>query len=303
MYQNKAQENAMDLCSGVTIFLLVLCVGVGKLQTAAAESCSEVASMRLVNGPSPNCGRIEVCYDGVWGTVCDDYFQSRDADVVCRTMGYEEYQSRHLRAHFGEGTGPIWLDNLRCASSFTHINECTPLNWGRHNCNHDEDAGVCCKRVPAPKPPSLPVRLVDNYGHLICYPKCPDKYHPDGVPQVSGIVEVQVCGVWGRIAAVDWTAAEATVLCGEMGYPLSTAMTDENIESDIGSGAAPLPQQNNQTYLHGLECTGKEIDLLSCFFSKLGPQENPTGRVAAVNCSCKPYTHPKNRVSRGMLLL
>ena len=44
--------------------------------------------MRLVGGQSPNEGRVEICLEGQWGTVCDDFWGSVDAQVACRQLGY-----------------------------------------------------------------------------------------------------------------------------------------------------------------------------------------------------------------------
>ncbi len=49
--------------------------------------CSN-ADVRLVAVGNPVEGRLEVCYDGVWGTICNRNFNLLDARVACRSLGY-----------------------------------------------------------------------------------------------------------------------------------------------------------------------------------------------------------------------
>ena len=53
-------------------------------------------------------------------------------------------------AAFGEGSGPIVLDNVQCSGSETRILDCTANAIGDHNCDHSKDAGVTCQPLSTP---------------------------------------------------------------------------------------------------------------------------------------------------------
>ena len=115
-------------------------------------------------------GRVEVCWNEVWGTVCHDYWSSQDAIVACRQLGFSTtgrtFASRTLvlsgaskvmshrfagvsvfyYATFGQGTGPIFLDNLLCNSRETRLIDCPHSGIGVHNCAHYRDASLRCQR-------------------------------------------------------------------------------------------------------------------------------------------------------------
>ncbi|XP_067835325.1 galectin-3-binding protein-like [Heptranchias perlo] len=104
----------------------------------------EYGELRLSGGRSPSEGRVEVYYNGEWGTVCDDNWDIVDAHVVCRSLGYVNATEAAIGGVFGSGSGSILLDDVSCTGSETSLTQCKSKGWKVHNCQHSEDAGVRC---------------------------------------------------------------------------------------------------------------------------------------------------------------
>ena len=119
--------------------------------------------VRLLEGANPREGRVEICRNNAWGTVCDDSWGKPDATVVCRQLGlsvaglhieYYKFKVIHLLscttlaaqhfsfATFGQGTGPINLVNVNCAGTESRLIDCS--RGSQRTCSHTEDAGVRC---------------------------------------------------------------------------------------------------------------------------------------------------------------
>ncbi|CAB1341565.1 unnamed protein product, partial [Coregonus sp. 'balchen'] len=116
----------------------------------ASVVCSVKPNIRLVNGSDLCSGRVEVYQIGQWLTVCDDVWDLNDAAVVCRQLGCGRADSAPETAYFGQGSGPIWQDDVGCSGSECSITQCPHTGGGTHECNHGNDAGVICSASIVP---------------------------------------------------------------------------------------------------------------------------------------------------------
>lgn len=100
-------------------------------------------------------GHVEIYHDGLWGTICDDAFDDKDAAVICRTGGHSG--GRVHRGRYDPSmtiASKIWLDDLRCRGWENNVNDCPGVDWGRHNCDHHEDVSIMCFVEPLATTPA-----------------------------------------------------------------------------------------------------------------------------------------------------
>lgn len=100
--------------------------------------------MKLVDGGSRCAGRVEVLYRKEWGTVDEEYFNTEAATLLCKELGCGEAIATPRNAHFGLGTGPVWMVVPDCSGTEDTLKDCLTGEWCTNVSKHDNDAGLVC---------------------------------------------------------------------------------------------------------------------------------------------------------------
>ncbi|NP_001268841.1 WC1 isolate CH149 precursor [Bos taurus] len=195
----------------------------------SAPYCSDSRQLRLVDGGGPCAGRVEILDQGSWGTICDDGWDLDDAHVVCRQLGCGQALNATRSAHFGEGSGPIWLDDLNCTGKESHVWRCPSRGWGRHDCRHKEDAGVICSEF-------LALRMVS------------------GDQECAGWLEVFYNGTWGSVCRSPMDDVTVSILCSQLGCGDSGSL---NTSVGLREGSRPH-------WVDGIQCQRTDASLWQC---------------------------------------
>ncbi|NWS38923.1 C163A protein, partial [Probosciger aterrimus] len=229
-----AREAATVICSGKAGTQLMLCKTSHShtVPSGVAEDvgvvCSGSRQIRLVNATKRCAGRVELYHDGIWGTICDDNWDLSDANVVCKQLGCGHAIKAFDSAHYGEGSGQIWLDDVNCTGAESDLWACPARAWGQHNCQPKEDAGVLCSEF-------LALRLVNGND-------------------CTGRLEVFYNGTWGSICSNQMSQLTAVTVCKHL-----NCGDDGEIARDFEYGRGSGP-----TWLDHIECTEQHSSLWQC---------------------------------------
>ncbi|XP_030061114.1 deleted in malignant brain tumors 1 protein-like [Microcaecilia unicolor] len=170
-----------------------------------------------------------------------------DAKLVCKQLNCGLAISVTENAQFGQGSGPIWLDDIKCTGNETHFGQCETEAWEKHNCYHSEDAGVICSGVALKDGPS------------IC----------------AGRVEVAHENQWTTVCGRGWDLQDAVVVCKELGCGFAIS----------ASGTAEFEQGTVPIWLSDVTCKGTESNITKCLASSGNKQNCSHAEDASVVCS------------------
>ncbi|XP_067857552.1 deleted in malignant brain tumors 1 protein-like, partial [Heptranchias perlo] len=248
--------------------------------------CSEHKEIRLVKGRHPCEGRVEVFYRGSWGTVCYDDWDKKDGEVVCKQLDCGSVIKIPFEAHFGEGTGPIWLDNVECRSHESFLWQCLSAPWAQHDCKHREDAGVVCSGNQS-------LTKSDSFHSCTGTPDHTSEHLPGqqlrlvgGKTNCSGRVEIMFNNTWGTVCDDSWDRREARVVCRQL--DCGSALADSG-EPVFGKGEGPV-------WLNRVQCKGSELFLWDCR-SSTWAERVCAHKVASVMCSVTDVLIPGGIIS------
>ncbi|XP_078578238.1 scavenger receptor cysteine-rich domain-containing protein DMBT1-like [Branchiostoma floridae x Branchiostoma japonicum] len=237
----------------VPLLVMVFLCGTGVI----GQAYDTADRIRLVGGGTADEGRLEVrpADSSFWGTVCDDEFGMNDATVACRTLGYASALAYYGSAHYGQGSGDIYMDDLACTGNENSLFDCSYAGWGVDNCGHGEDVGVVCSHVN----PADRIRLVG------------------GGTSDEGRLEVRPAGSysWGTVCDDGFDINDATVACRTLGY----------ISTVTYYGSAHYGQGSGDTYMDDLACSGNENSLFDCSYSGWGVENCGHSEDVGVVCS------------------
>uniref|UniRef100_A0A8C3JZ31 SRCR domain-containing protein n=1 Tax=Calidris pygmaea TaxID=425635 RepID=A0A8C3JZ31_9CHAR len=219
------------------------------------------AHLRLAGGRNGCEGRVEMHDGSSWGTVCDDSWDLSDAQVVCRQLGCGQPLAAPGNAHFGLGSGNIFLDDVQCRGDEPSLQMCRHNGWGVHNCRHMEDASVICAGMWAAEATSCPAD--------------PTSQEVEAGNGCEGRVEMYDGSSWGTVCDDSWDLSDAQVVCRQLGCGQPLAAPG-NAHFGLGSG---------NIFLDDVQCRGDEPSLQMCRHNGWGVHNCRHMEDASVICA------------------
>lgn len=105
----------------------------------------EFMALRLENGT--NCsGRLQVFYNGTWGSVCSNSMTPETVSLACKELGCGDRGSLETQRPYGRLSGTAWLDRVECGERNSSFWQCPSAPWHPQSCDDlREETHITCK--------------------------------------------------------------------------------------------------------------------------------------------------------------
>ena len=101
--------------------------------------------IRLGGSGTESSGRVEVCIDSVWTSLCDQNWDLKDAQVACRDLGYSPFGAVPTYGCYTEGQLSFGITSINCTGYEEALMNCSHSNPVLYNCHSHSDAGLICQ--------------------------------------------------------------------------------------------------------------------------------------------------------------
>lgn len=116
----------------------------GSSNSIFMSSLPEFLALRLVNG-NDCAGRLEVFYNGTWGSICSNRMSQLTAITVCKHLNCGDGGEIAKDFKYGRGSGPTWLDHIECTAQHSSLWQCQSDPWNPQSCdNRAEETHISC---------------------------------------------------------------------------------------------------------------------------------------------------------------
>ncbi|NXC72110.1 WC11 protein, partial [Anhinga anhinga] len=237
----------------------------------------EFLDLKLVGG-NDCAGRLEVFYNGTWGSICSNRMSQLAAITVCKHLNCGDGGEIARDFKYGRGSGPTWLDHIECTEQHSSLWQCQSDPWNPQSCdNRAEETHISCTgRIEATSPAT--------FSECPNSTTCSDREKLrviGGEDGCSGRVEIWHQGSWGTICDDSWELADANVVCRQLGCGSAVSALSE---AAFGEGTGPI-------WLEKVHCKGTELSLWDCPVKPLFSKNCDHKEDAAVDCSGYPLGH------------